>query len=87
MTPAAEEQLRALGEAVRRARRQQDLTQEAVAHAAGVHPNLVGRLERGAADVHTSTMLRIVAGTGVPLSEIARDYEKPTSRSGSSRKP
>lgn len=74
-TPTADDQLRALGRAVRRARRDRDLSQEAVAAAAGVHPNQVGRLERGEADVYTSTMLRIVAGVGVPLAEIARAYD------------
>jgi len=71
----AEDQLRALGQAVRRARRDRDLSQEAVAAAAGVHPNQVGRLERGEADVYTSTMLRIVAGVGVSLADIARAYD------------
>jgi transcriptional regulator with XRE-family HTH domain len=74
-TPTAEDQLRALGQAVRRARRDRDLSQEAVAAAAGVHPNQVGRLERGEADVYTSTMLRIVAGVGVPLADVARAYD------------
>jgi transcriptional regulator with XRE-family HTH domain len=75
-TPPADEHLRALGRAIRRARKERDLSQEAVAAAAGVHPNQVGRLERGTADVYTSTMLRIVAGVGVPLSEVARAYEE-----------
>jgi len=75
-TPPADEQLRAIGLAIRQARRERNLSQEAVAAAAGVHPNQVGRLERGAADVYTSTMLRIVTGIGVPLSEVARAYDE-----------
>ncbi len=75
-TPPADEQLRALGRAIRCARRDRELSQEAVARAAGVHTNQVGRLERGAADVYTSTMLRIVAGIGVPLADVARAYEE-----------
>ncbi len=75
-TPTADDQLHALGRAVRHARRERDLSQEAVAAAAGVHPNQVGRLERGEADVYTSTMLRIVAGVGVPLADIARAYDE-----------
>jgi transcriptional regulator with XRE-family HTH domain len=74
--PPAEEPLRTLGRAIRRMRRERDLSQEAVAAVAGVHPNQVGRLERGTADVHTSTMLRIVAGIGVPLSDVARLYDE-----------
>jgi transcriptional regulator with XRE-family HTH domain len=75
-TPPADEQLRLIGDVVRQARRARSMSQEAVAAAARVHPNQVGRLERGAADVYTSTMLRIVAGIGVPLSEIARAYDE-----------
>jgi transcriptional regulator with XRE-family HTH domain len=74
--PTAEQQLRLLGRAIRRIRRERDLSQEVVAAAAGVHPNQVGRLERGSSDVYTSTMLRVVAGLGVPLSEVARAYEE-----------
>jgi transcriptional regulator with XRE-family HTH domain len=76
-TPPADELLRALGRTIRRARRERDLSQEAVAAAAGVHPNQVGHLERGTADVYTSTMLRIVAGIGVPLADVARAYDEP----------
>ncbi len=75
-TPPTDEHLRALGRAIRRIRRERDLSQEAVADAAGVHLNQVGRLERGAADVYTSTTLRVIAGLGVPLSEVARAYDE-----------
>lgn len=79
-TPTPDEQLHELGRTIRRMRRERDLSQEAVADAAGVHLNQVGRLERGTADVYTSTMLRIVAGLGVPLSEVARAYEQRLTR-------
>lgn len=75
-TPTADEQLRMLGRAIRRLRRERDMSQEAVAAAAGVHPNQVGRLERGTSDVYASTMLRVIAGLGVPLSEVARACEE-----------
>jgi transcriptional regulator with XRE-family HTH domain len=71
-----EERLHHLGRTIRRLRRERDLSQEAVAAAAGVHPNQVGRLERGTSDVYTSTMLRVVDGLGVPLSEVVRAYEE-----------
>jgi transcriptional regulator with XRE-family HTH domain len=71
-----EEKLRLLGRTIRRMRRERDLSQEAVARAAGVHPNQVGRLERGVSDVYTTTMLQVVDGLGVPLSEVARVYEQ-----------
>jgi transcriptional regulator with XRE-family HTH domain len=74
-TLTADDHLRAFGDAVRRARRERDLSQEALARAAGVHANQVRRLELGTADVRTSTMLRIVAGLGAPFPELVRDYE------------
>jgi len=39
--------LRGLGEEVRERRQRRNLTQEALAFEAGVHPNVVGRRERG----------------------------------------
>lgn len=39
--------LRSLGEEVRERRKRRNLTQETLAFDAGVHPNVVGRLERG----------------------------------------
>ena len=39
--------LRSLGEEVRERREQQNLSQEALALQAGIHPNIVGRIERG----------------------------------------
>jgi transcriptional regulator with XRE-family HTH domain len=39
--------LRGLGEEVRERRQRRNLTQEGLAFEAGVHPNVVGRLERG----------------------------------------
>jgi transcriptional regulator with XRE-family HTH domain len=39
--------LRGLGEEVRERRLQLELSQEALAHLAGIHTNVVGRLERG----------------------------------------
>ncbi|HKG37901.1 MAG TPA: helix-turn-helix transcriptional regulator [Conexibacter sp.] len=76
MPTPPDEKLLALGRAIRRMRRERDLSQEAVAREAGVHPNQVGRLERGTGDVYTSTMLRIVAGLGASLSDVAREYDE-----------
>jgi transcriptional regulator with XRE-family HTH domain len=76
MTTPPDEKLRTLGRAIRRMRRERDLSQEALAQRANLHPNQVGRLERGVADVYTSTMLRVIDGLGVPLSEVARVYEE-----------
>ncbi len=71
----ADHRLRALGHAVRAARRERDLSQEAVGALAGVHVNQIGRLERGEASARVSTFLRVVDGMGAPLSEIGQRYE------------
>ena len=51
--------LRGLGEEVRERRKQRNLSQEALAHQAGVHPNVVGRLERGSYNITVLTLLAI----------------------------
>jgi transcriptional regulator with XRE-family HTH domain len=50
--------LRSLGEEVRERRKQRHLSQEALAHQAGIHPNVVGRLERG---IYNPTVLILLA--------------------------
>jgi transcriptional regulator with XRE-family HTH domain len=51
--------LRALGEEVRERRKLRNLSQEALAHQAGVHTNVVGRLERGSYNITVLTLLAI----------------------------
>lgn len=63
-----------LGRAVRTVRRELDLSQEALARRAGLHPNQVGRLERGT-NVRAGTLLAIVDGLGVGLAELGRVYD------------
>src|SRR5207237_9519731 len=48
----------ALGRALRKARRDRDLSQEAVGQRAGMHPNHVGTIERGSKDLRATTLLR-----------------------------
>lgn len=74
--PDPDPRLLALGRAVRKMRRDQDLSQEALAHLASIHPNIVGRLEGGVRDVRVSTLMRLADGLGVPLSEVVRVYEQ-----------
>ena len=63
-----------LGRAVRTVRRELDLSQEALARRAGLHPNQVGRLERGT-NVRAGTLLAVVEGLGVGLAELGRAYD------------
>jgi transcriptional regulator with XRE-family HTH domain len=50
--------LRSLGQEVRERRKQRHLSQEALAHLAGIHTNVVGRLERG---IYNPTVLILLA--------------------------
>ena len=50
--------LRSLGQEVRERRKQRDLSQEALAHLAGIHTNVVGRIERG---IYNPTVLILLA--------------------------
>jgi transcriptional regulator with XRE-family HTH domain len=63
-----------LGRAVRAVRRELDLSQEALARRADLHPNQVGRLERGT-NVRAGTLLAVVDGLGVGLAELGRAYD------------
>ena len=62
--------LRSLGEEVRERRKQRDLSQEALAHQAGVHPNVVGRLERGSYNITVLTLLAIAVKLNTSVLEL-----------------
>jgi transcriptional regulator with XRE-family HTH domain len=51
--------LRRLGEEVRERREQRNLSQDALARQARVHPNVVGRLERGSYNISVLPLLAI----------------------------
>ena len=70
----------ALGRALRKKRRELDLSQEAVARRGDVHVNLVGRLERGL-NVETETFFRTLRGLDVGLEELGRAYDAERARS------
>lgn len=62
-----------VGNNIRAARKRQDLTQEALAHKAGMHPVEMGRAERGTRDLRISTLVKIARGLGVEAAELLRD--------------
>lgn len=74
MPPRADPQA-TLGEAVKRLREDRGLTQEALAHAAGVHPTWLSRLEGGALNPSWGMVARVAAGLGIELSELAKAAE------------
>ena len=62
--------LRGLGEEVRERRKQRNLSQEALAHQAGVHANVVGRLERGSYNITVLTLLAIAMKLNTSVLEL-----------------
>jgi transcriptional regulator with XRE-family HTH domain len=69
-------QQRALGRAVREVRARRGLSQEALGFAADLHRNYVGAVERGLINPTLKTLLALVEGLGVPLSELVVVYER-----------
>jgi DNA-binding XRE family transcriptional regulator len=66
--PTAE--LLALGGAIRHLRRERELSQEALAFAAGVHPKHVSEIERANKDPRTTTVVRLAEALGVSVAEL-----------------
>jgi transcriptional regulator with XRE-family HTH domain len=64
-----------LGEEVRERRTQKKLSQEALAGLAGVHTNVVGRLERGQYNPTVMILVAIAVKLGVTLEELFRGAE------------
>lgn len=67
---------RALGAAIRTLRRQQGVAQEEMAHRSGVHRTYMGDVERGERNLSFANLLKICAGLGVTLTELATEYDR-----------
>lgn len=65
----------AFGRKVRAARTAAELTQEALAEAAGLHPTLISNVERGYRVPSVPTLLRLAKGLGVRPSELVDGIE------------
>jgi len=63
---------RALGEAIRCARRERGRSQEAFAALVGLDRSYYGAIERGEFNVTLATILKIADGLGVPASTLLR---------------
>jgi len=66
--PAPE--LRALGDAIRQLRRRRDLSQEALAFAADIHPKHLSEIERANKDPRSTTVVRLADALGVTVAEL-----------------
>lgn len=69
-----------LGRAVRAIRTKRGLTQEALAARADLHPTYISDVERGARNPSWDVVARLAEGMGVPVAEIAAEYDRLTSR-------
>jgi transcriptional regulator with XRE-family HTH domain len=65
-----------LGRAIRQLREERGLSQEALAHAANIHPTWVSHLESGRNNPAWGTVRRISDALGVPLSHLAAAAER-----------
>jgi transcriptional regulator with XRE-family HTH domain len=61
----------ALGKAIRQLRNERDMTQEALAHAAGVTVGHLSMIERGHSNPTWATVKGIAAAINLPLTEVA----------------
>jgi transcriptional regulator with XRE-family HTH domain len=66
----------ALGKAIRQLREKKSLTQEAVAHDAGITTATLGVIERGLSNPTWATLKGIASALGISIIEIARLAEK-----------
>jgi transcriptional regulator with XRE-family HTH domain len=62
--------LRSLGEEIRERRKTRNLSQEALALQAEIHPNVVGRLERGIYNPSVKLLLKITVRLNTTLMEL-----------------
>ena len=65
-----------MGERLRSARVERALTQEDVAHAAGLNLSYYGKLERGQNNPTLDTLIRVTVVIGVPLPEVVAGLER-----------
>ena len=61
-----------VGQNIRANRKQQGLTQEELAHRAGLHPVELSRAERGTRDLRISTVAKIARGLGIEAADLLR---------------
>jgi transcriptional regulator with XRE-family HTH domain len=65
-----------LGEEIRELRTQKKLSQESLAGLAGIHTNVVGRLERGSYNPTVLILTALAMKLGVTLEQLFREAER-----------
>lgn len=71
--PRERQQLKILGETIRHHRTRLGLSQERLAEKAELHPNWIGRIERGEQWISLHALLRIAEALGVRASDLVKD--------------
>jgi transcriptional regulator with XRE-family HTH domain len=69
-TDDEDRRLKALGQAIRDVRKSRSVSQEALAHNAGIDRSHMGKIERGERNVTALNLLRVAKALGVQPSEI-----------------
>jgi transcriptional regulator with XRE-family HTH domain len=67
-------ELLALAGAIRHLRRERELSQEALAFAADIHPKHLSEIERANKDPRSTTVVRLADALGVPVAAL---YDEP----------
>lgn len=65
-----------LGRTVKELRARRDLSQEQLGFRSGMHRNYIGAIERGEINPTFRTLLSLVGGLALPLSELIALYER-----------
>jgi len=76
MRTAASPQLVAFGRTVRKARRDRDLSQEALADEAGLSAKHIGEIERANKDPRLSTVLKIARALELRSGELFTEFDE-----------
>jgi transcriptional regulator with XRE-family HTH domain len=66
-----------LGERIRAERGALGLSQEALAHQAGIHWTFLGQVERGQRNISLRNLLKIAGGLGVDPAELVQGLKPP----------
>lgn len=70
-------ELRALADEIRHLRRERELSQEALAFAADIHPKHLSEIERANKDPRSMTVVRLADALGVPVAALYPERDKP----------
>ena len=73
---APSDHLDVFGRALRRARRERDLSQEALARSAGIAPNHVSELERARKDPRLTTLVQLADALEMGVGELLRPLDQ-----------